>query len=78
MRRREFISVLGGAVTWPLGARARAEGLRRVGLVMGYEQESAEAQSLVTAFREGLEHLGLRDGHEIEIDYRWNGGIGSR
>jgi putative tryptophan/tyrosine transport system substrate-binding protein len=73
MRRREFIALICGAAVWPHGTRAQAGGPRRVGLVMGYDRESAEAQSLVTAFREGLEKLGLRDGHEIKIDYRWTG-----
>jgi len=73
MRRREFIALICGAAVWPHGTQAQAGGPRRVGLVMGYDQESEEAQSLVTAFREGLEKLGLRDGHEIKIDYRWTG-----
>ncbi len=73
MRRREFVALFSGAAVWPLATRALADGPRRVGLVMAYEQDSTEAQSLVTAFREGLEKLGLRDGHEIEISYRWTG-----
>jgi len=75
MRRRDFIKgIAGSATVWPLTAHAQPpSGPPRIGLVMGYDQESAEAQSLVTAFRDGLEKLGLRDGHEIKIDYRWVG-----
>lgn len=73
MRRREFIALICGAAVWPHGTQAQAGGRRRIGLVMGYDQESTEAQSLVTAFLEGLEKLGLRDGHEIKIEYRWAG-----
>ncbi len=73
MRRREFIALIGGAAVWPHGTQAQPGGARRIGLVMGYDQESTEAQSLVTAFLEGLEKLGLRDGHEIKIEYRWAG-----
>jgi putative ABC transport system substrate-binding protein len=73
MRRRKFIALICGAALWSHGARGQADGQRRVGLVMGYDQESAEAQNLVTAFREALEKLGLRDGHEIKIEYRWTG-----
>jgi putative tryptophan/tyrosine transport system substrate-binding protein len=73
MRRREFITLICGAAVWPHGVRAQAGGPRRIGLLMGYDQESTEAQSLVTAFLEGLEKLGLRDGHEIKIEYRWAG-----
>jgi putative tryptophan/tyrosine transport system substrate-binding protein len=73
MRRREFIALTCGALVWPHGTQAQPGDPRRVGLVMGYDQESTEAQSLVTAFLEGLKKLGLRDGHEIKIDYRWTG-----
>lgn len=75
MRRRDFIVGFGLTSLWPLTAHGQQQSVepRRVGLVMGYDQESAEAQSLVTAFREGLEKLGLREGHEVKIEYRWAG-----
>lgn len=73
MRRREFIALICGAAVWSRGTRAQADGQRRVGLVMGYDPENAEAQSLATAFVEAMEKLGLRDGHEIKIEYRWTG-----
>jgi len=73
MTRREFIALICGAAVWPYETRAEAGAPRRVGLVMGYDQESEEAQSLVAAFRDGLQKLGLRDGREIKIDYRWVG-----
>ena len=72
MRRREFITLLGGAAAWPLAARAQqGERMRRVGVLMMYAESSLEAQSWVAAFREGLEKLAWADRRNIQIDYRW-------
>ena len=56
MRRREFITLLGGAAAaWPLGARAQPTiQKRRIGVLMGYEESIAEAQAWVAAFRGGF------------------------
>jgi hypothetical protein len=70
MRRREFISLLGGAATaWPLAARAQ-QGLRRIGVLMGFPESDSEAQANIAGFREGLQKLGWR-GRNIRIDTRW-------
>ena len=63
MRRREFITLLGGAAAaWPLAARAQqADRIRRVGLLMNLSENDLEAQRLLTALREGLAQLGWAD-----------------
>ena len=73
MRRREFITFLGGAaVAWPLGAHAQQpERARRVGLLMGYAEDDSEAQSRIAAFRQVLQELGWVEGRNVQFDYRW-------
>ena len=71
MRRREFITLLGGSAAWPLAARAQTERMRRIGVLMGYAEGDVEGQSYLAAFREGLQKLGWTDGRNIRIDYRW-------
>jgi putative ABC transport system substrate-binding protein len=72
MRRREFITLVGGAAAWPVAARAQQrERVRRVGVLMAYAEADAEALTFVAAFREGLQKLGWTDGHNIRIDIRW-------
>jgi putative ABC transport system substrate-binding protein len=73
MRRREFITLLGGAAAaWPFAARAQqAERTRRIGVLMGYAENDSEAQAWVAAFREGLQKLGWTEGRNIRIDTRW-------
>src|SRR5262249_56344658 len=76
MRRRTFISLLGGAAaTWPLAARAQQPiGIRRVGVLLNLSENDVEAQRLVKAFREALARLGWADSRNLRIDYRWAGG----
>jgi putative ABC transport system substrate-binding protein len=73
MRRREFITVVGGAaVSWPLAARAQqSDRTRLIGVLMGFAESDHEAQSWVAAFREELGKLGWTEGRNIEIDTRW-------
>src|SRR5262245_11451100 len=75
MRRREFITLLGGAtVTWPLAARAQQpDRMRRIGVLMGFPESDSQAQSFIAAFRDGLQKLGWTDGRNIRIDTRWPG-----
>jgi putative tryptophan/tyrosine transport system substrate-binding protein len=74
MRRREFITLLGGAAAWPLTARAQqSERVRRIGVLMPYIESDREGQSNVSAFREGLEKLGWVERRNISIDIRWAG-----
>jgi putative ABC transport system substrate-binding protein len=72
MRRREFITLFGGAAAWPLAARAQqAERMRRVGVLMLYPDSDPEGQLRATAFRQGLEKLGWTLGRNVQIDFQW-------
>jgi putative tryptophan/tyrosine transport system substrate-binding protein len=73
MRRREFITLIGGAAAaWPLTARAQhGERMRRIGVLMGWPESDYKAQSWVAALREELRKLGWTEGRNIEIDTRW-------
>jgi putative tryptophan/tyrosine transport system substrate-binding protein len=73
VRRREFVTLLGGAVAaWPLAARAQqGERVRRIGMLMAYAESDPEAQAFVAAFREGLQRLGWMEGRNVRIDTRW-------
>jgi putative tryptophan/tyrosine transport system substrate-binding protein len=74
MRRRKFLSLLGGAAAaWPLAARAQQPGgMRRIGVLMNLSEEDPEAQQLMATFRQGLAQLGWIDGRNLHIDYRWS------
>jgi ABC-type uncharacterized transport system substrate-binding protein len=72
VRRREFITVLSGAATWPLAAHAQqAERMRRIGLLMPLTADDPVGQARVAALREGLENLGWIEGRNIRTDTRW-------
>jgi putative ABC transport system substrate-binding protein len=75
MRRREFITLLGGAAAaWPLAARAQqGERVRRIGVLMAHPKSDPEFQTYVTAFQQGLQKLGRTEGRNIQIDSRWGG-----
>jgi putative ABC transport system substrate-binding protein len=74
MRRREFITLLGGAaVGWSLSARAQTDQMRRIGALMAYAASDPEGQSRGAAFEQGLKGLGWADGHNLRIEYRWPG-----
>jgi putative ABC transport system substrate-binding protein len=73
MKRREFITLLGGAAAaWPLPALAQQpDRTRRIGVLMGYAESDLEVQAHIAAFREGLQKLGWTEGRNIQIDTRW-------
>ena len=73
VRRREFISLLGGAATaWPLAARAQqGERVRRIGVLIASVESDPERQKDVKAFQDALQDLGWIDGRNIQIDIRW-------
>ena len=70
MRRREFITLLGGmAVAWPLAARAQqGDRMRRIGVLLGVAADDLEYPTLVGAFLQGLAQLGWTDGRNLPID----------
>jgi putative ABC transport system substrate-binding protein len=75
MRRREFIALIGGAAAWPLAARAQQpERLRRIGVLMSTREDDPDGQARAALLRQGLSELGLTEGRNIHIDYRWSGG----
>jgi putative ABC transport system substrate-binding protein len=73
MRRREFITLLGGAAAgWPLAAHAQQpDGMRRIGILMAIAESDPEGQARVAGFREGLRKVGWAEGRNIRIDTRW-------
>jgi ABC-type uncharacterized transport system substrate-binding protein len=70
-RRREFITLLGGAAAWPLAARAQQpERVRRIGVFSPVAADSPEGQSRLTSFLLRLQELGWTEGRNVRIDYR--------
>ena len=79
MRRREFIAGLGGAASWPLLARAeRGERVRRLSVLMGWNETDPQAKDALSAFAEGLEKLGWTEGRNLRFDIRWTSGSADR
>jgi putative tryptophan/tyrosine transport system substrate-binding protein len=75
MQRREFIKIIGAAVsTLSPAARAEPPSTRRVGVLFPLKEDDPRAQASVAAFRERLQQLGWTDGHNIRIDIRWASG----
>jgi ABC-type uncharacterized transport system substrate-binding protein len=70
MKRREFISLLGGAAAWPLAARAQQpDRVRRIGVFIALSADDPEWQTRLAAFHQGLHGLGWSVGRNIRIDY---------
>jgi putative ABC transport system substrate-binding protein len=76
LKRRDFISLLGGAAaTWPLAAGAQQSGrLRRIGLLIPFAEDNPVGQARLAAFLQGLQQLGWADGRNVRIDTRWGAG----
>ena len=75
MRRRDFVTLLGGAAAWPLAARAQQPtGVRRIAFLHPYAEGDPEVLTRVIAFREGLEALGWTENRNIQIEHRYSGG----
>src|SRR5262249_35382339 len=73
MRRREFITLIGGAAAWPLAARAQhGERMRRIGVIMAGAADDPALQLRLTALMQGVQELGWSVGRNLRIDYRWN------
>ena len=80
IRRREFMTLLGGAVAaWPLAARAQQrERVRRVGVLMPFTADDQEGQARLLAFAQGLQQMGWAVGSSLRIDARWGAGDADR
>jgi putative ABC transport system substrate-binding protein len=73
VRRREFISLLGGAAAWPVAARAQQpDRMRLIGVLMAYAESDSTAQSWLAAFRAALAKLGWTEGSNLRIELRWS------
>jgi putative tryptophan/tyrosine transport system substrate-binding protein len=72
MRRREFITLLGGAaVTWPVAASAQSDRIPRIGVLMAVGREDADTKARLAGLQQGLERLGWSEGRNVRIDYRF-------
>ena len=79
MKRREFITLLGGAVTWPIAAQAQQrERARRIGVLMHLAADDPEGQARIGAFLQGLQEWGWAVGRNVQIEYRWAAGDAER
>jgi putative ABC transport system substrate-binding protein len=75
MRRRQFIAGLGGVAAWPLAAWAQQPGrVRRVGVLMAFDENDPEAKAYLSGFTQGLAELGWTDGRNLRMDVRWTAG----
>jgi len=76
MRRREFITLVGGsAVACPLALRAQQSGqMRRIGVLMPFAKDNPDGQARITGFLQGLQTLGWTEGRNLQIEYRWGSG----
>jgi putative tryptophan/tyrosine transport system substrate-binding protein len=75
MKRREFISLIGGAAAWPLTARAQEPGrVRRVGVLLALADSDPEGKARIAAFQRELQNLGWTEGRNVLIEYRWASG----
>src|SRR5262249_23963481 len=80
LKRREFISLLGGAAAaWPLAVRAQqVQRVRRIGVLIPFTADDPEAQARMLAFAQGLQSLGWTVGDNLRIDIRWSAGYTDR
>jgi putative ABC transport system substrate-binding protein len=74
LRRREFVAALGGAAGWPLAARAQQrERMRRIGVLMPWDENDPVLKPYFAAFTQALADLGWTDGRNVRMDLRWHG-----
>jgi putative ABC transport system substrate-binding protein len=79
VKRRQFITLVGGAAAWPIAARAQqAERVRRIGNLMNVAETDRESPARIAAFAEGLQQAGWIDGRNVRIDHRWAAGDAER
>jgi putative ABC transport system substrate-binding protein len=74
IRRREFITLLGGAAAWPLAARAQqGDRMRRIGVLMASDENDPAYKPILSSFTQALADLGWTDGRNARMDLRWGG-----
>ena len=74
MRRRKFIAGLGSAAAWPMVVRAQqADRVRRIGVLMGADENDPEQKRFLSAFTQPLADLSWTDGRNVRMDLRWGG-----
>ena len=74
IRRREFITLLGGAAAWPLAARAQqGDRVRRIGVLLPFDEKDPVIKSRISAFTQALAELGWTNGRNVRMDLRWGG-----
>ena len=72
MKRREFITLIGGAAAWPVAAGAQQrERMRRIGVLTNLAADDPEGQARLAAFLQGLQEFGWAVGRNLRIEYRW-------
>jgi putative ABC transport system substrate-binding protein len=72
MKRRDFIAGIGSAAAWPLAARAQQpDRMRRIGVLLGYDESDPEGKAELAGFTQGFAELGWIDGRNVRIDVRW-------
>jgi putative tryptophan/tyrosine transport system substrate-binding protein len=75
LKRREFVTLLGGAAAWPLAVRAQQrERMRRIGVLMSATPDDPYQITYLSAFMQGLQERGWTIGRNVRIDYRWGAG----
>jgi putative ABC transport system substrate-binding protein len=75
MRRREFITAIGGAVVWPVAARGQQpDKMRRIAVLMGQAADDQQGRARIAAFLQALQQLGWINSGNVQIDVRWGGG----
>jgi putative ABC transport system substrate-binding protein len=75
MKRREFMSLLGGAAAWPLTARAQqSEGIRRIGVLLPFAENDPDTRADLAVFGAEISQRGWIEGRNLQIDYRWGAG----
>jgi putative ABC transport system substrate-binding protein len=75
MRRRAFITLLGGVATWPLAARAQQpERMRRIGILLSLDESDPEAKAQLSGFTHGIAELGWIEGRNLRTEIRWGSG----
>jgi putative tryptophan/tyrosine transport system substrate-binding protein len=71
LKRREFITLISGAAGWSLAARAAADRVRRIGVLMGWPESNPESQSQLASFVQELQKLGWVEGRNLRTETRW-------